>query len=122
MRLVQLVLPKMRENRYGKIVNISSVGGKNAFPLGGWYHASKFALEALSDSMRNEVRQFGIDVMVVEPGAVKSEWEGIAFDSLLKVSGNTAYKELAAKTHKAFTKLSTNNPGPITIAKLIKKA
>lgn len=84
MRLAQLVLPKMRENRYGKIVNISSVGGKNAFPLGGWYHASKFALEALSDSMRNEVRQFGIDVMVVEPGAVKSEWGGIAFDSLLQ--------------------------------------
>lgn len=121
MRLAQLVLPKMREKRYGKIVNISSVGGKNAFPLGGWYHASKFALEALSDSMRNEVRQFGIDVMVVEPGAVKSEWGGIAFDSLLKVSGNAAYKELTAKTHKAFTKLFTNNPEPITIAKLIKK-
>ena len=121
MRLAQLVLPKMRENRYGKIVNISSVGGKAAFPLGGWYHASKFALEALSDSMRNEVRGFGIDVILVEPGAIKSEWGGIAFDSLIKVSGNTAYKDLAAKTHKAFTQLSNNNPEPITIAKLIKK-
>lgn len=68
MRLAQLVLPKMRENKYGKIVNISSVGGKNAFPLGGWYHASKFALEALSDSMRNEVREFGINVIVVSRG------------------------------------------------------
>jgi short-subunit dehydrogenase len=64
MRLTQLVLPKMRENRYGKIVNISSVGGKIVFPLGGWYHATKFALEALSDSMRNEVREFGIDVIL----------------------------------------------------------
>lgn len=85
MRLIQLVLPKMREKKYGKIVNISSVGGKIAFPLGGWYHASKFALEALSDSLRNEVRKFGVDVIVIEPGATKSEWLGIAFDSLLKV-------------------------------------
>ncbi len=121
MRIAQLVLPKMRENRYGKIVNISSVGGKNAFPLGGWYHASKFALEALSDSMRNEVRQFGIDVIVIEPGGIKSEWGNIAFDSLLKVSGNTAYKVLAAKTHKAFTKQMHNIPEPIVIAKVIKK-
>jgi short-subunit dehydrogenase len=73
MRLAQLLLPKMRENKYGKIINISSVGGKIAFPLGGWYHASKFALEALSDSMRNEVRGFGIDIIVVEPGATQSE-------------------------------------------------
>lgn len=121
MRLTQLVLPKMRENKYGKIVNISSVGGKVAFPLGGWYHASKFALEALSDSLRNEVREFGIDIIVIEPGATKSEWGGIAFDSLVKVSGNTAYKDLATKTHKAFTQLSDNNPEPIVIAKLIKK-
>lgn len=122
MRLAQLVLPKMRENHYGKIVNVSSVGGKVAFPLGGWYHASKFALEALSDSLRNEVRQFGIDVMVIEPGATKSEWGDIAFDSLTKVSGNTAYGDLAAKARQAFTKSSTGLPEPLTIAKLIKTA
>jgi short-subunit dehydrogenase len=122
MRLAQLVLPKMRENKYGKIVNISSVGGKNAFPLGGWYHASKFAIEGLSDSMRNEVKEFGIDVIVVQPGATKSEWGSIAIDSMVKVSGNTAYKELTAKTQKAFNGLSANIPEPIVIAKLIKKA
>jgi len=121
MRLTQLVLPNMRANKYGKIVNISSVGGKNAFPLGGWYHASKFALEALSDSLRNEIRGFGIDVIVIEPGATKSEWGDIAFDSLVKVSGNTAYKDLAAKTHKAFAQQSDNLPEPAAIAKLIKK-
>lgn len=121
MRLTQMVLPNMRENKYGKIVNISSVGGKTAFPLGGWYHASKFALEALSDSLRNEVRQFGIDVIVIEPGATQSEWGGIAFDSLLKVSGNTAYRDLTAKTHRTFSKLSDNIPQPIVIAKLIKE-
>ena len=121
MHLTQLVLPKMRENKYGKIVNISSVGGKIVFPLGGWYHATKFALEALSDSMRNEVREFGIDVIVVKPGATKSEWGNIATDSLIKVSGHTAYKDLATKTNKVFTQLSSNVVEPIVIAKLIKK-
>lgn len=122
MRLTQLVLPTMRKNGYGKIVNISSIGGKTAFPLGGWYHASKFALEALSDSMRNEVREFGIDVIVIEPGAIKSEWLDIAFDSLKKVSGDTAYKALAAKVHNSFTKVSTRAPEPIVIAETIRKA
>lgn len=121
MRLAQLAMPKMRENKYGKIINISSVGGKIAFPLGGWYHASKFALEALSDSMRNEVREFGIDIIVIEPGATKSEWGTIATDSLMKISGNTAYKELATKTHKVFTQLSNGIAEPIAIAKLVKK-
>ncbi|HEY0299561.1 MAG TPA: oxidoreductase [Arachidicoccus sp.] len=121
MRLAQLVLPKMRENKYGKIVNITSVGGKIAFPLGGWYHASKFALEALSDSMRNEVREFGIDVIVVEPGGTRSEWRNIATDSLMKVSGHTVYKDLATKTHHVFTQLSNHITEPAVIAKLIKK-
>ena len=120
MHLTQLVLPYMREKKYGKIVNISSVGGKVALPLGGWYHASKFALEALSDSLRNEVREFGIDVIVVEPGATRSEWGTIATDSLLAVSGHTAYKGLATKTHNIFTQLSNNIQEPIEIAKLIK--
>ena len=93
-RVTQLVLPRMIKNGYGKIVNISSVGGKIAFALGGWYHASKFALEALSDSLRNEVRQFGVDVIVIEPGGVKTEWAGIAVNNLLKVSGNGRYKPM----------------------------
>jgi short-subunit dehydrogenase len=121
MRLVQLVLPGMRKNRYGKIINISSVGGKVAGPLGGWYHASKFALEGLSDSLRNEVREFGIDVIVIEPGATKSEWGEIALDSLLKVSGKTAYKDLAAKTYQMFKRNSVKKPEAIVIAELVKK-
>jgi len=121
MRLAQMVLPKMRENKYGKIINISSVGGKIAFPLGGWYHGSKFALEALSDSMRNEVREFGVDVIVVEPGATQSEWGSVATDILLKVSGHTAYKDLTSKTHNLFTRLSRDVADPIVIAKLVRK-
>ena len=121
MRLTQLVLPAMRTNKYGKIVNVTSVGGKHAFPLGGWYHASKFALEGLSDSLRNEVKRFGIDVIVIEPGATKSEWGSIALDSLTQVSGHTAYQDLAAKTHQAFSQNEDQTPEPLVIAKLIKQ-
>lgn len=121
-RLIQLVLPYMRKNKYGKIVNISSIGGKMATPFGGWYHASKFALEGLSDSLRNEVKPFGIDVIVIEPGGIKSEWGGIAFDSLVKVSGDKAYKETVNKLSKAFRSTEEKNPGPELIAGLIKTA
>ncbi len=71
-RLTQLVLPGMRRQGWGKIVNMSSMGGRVAFPGGSFYHATKFALEALSDSLRFEVRGFGIDVIIVEPGAIKT--------------------------------------------------
>ena len=121
-RLIKKVLPYMRAQQSGKIVNISSIGGKIATPFGGWYHASKFALEGLSDSLRNEVKPFGIDVIVIEPGGIKSEWGGIAYDSLIKVSGETAYKELAGQIAGAFQDTERNNPGPILIAELILKA
>ena len=90
-RLTQLVLPKMRENKFGKIVNISSVGGKIYTPFGAWYHATKHALEGWSDSLRLETKPFGIDVVVVEPGGIKSEWGQIAADNLNKTSGEGAY-------------------------------
>src|SRR5215471_12587774 len=90
--MIQAVLPTMRKQRSGKIVNVSSTGGKSAMPLGGWYHASKFALEGLSDSLRGEVRPFGIDVVVVEPGGVKTEWGGIMAENLMQTSGAGPYK------------------------------
>jgi len=121
-RLTQLILPHMRKQKFGKIVNVSSIGGKFATPFGGWYHASKFALEALSDSLRNEVKQFGIDVIVIEPGGVKTEWGKIAFESLRKNVENSAYKELAIKFANAFTKTLDKNAEPIVIAEIIKKA
>lgn len=86
-RLIQLALPHMRRNRTGTIVNITSMGGKIHTPLGAWYHGTKFALEAISDCLRMEVQPFGIDVVVVEPGGIKTEWAGIAADKLLEVSG-----------------------------------
>lgn len=122
-RVSQLVLPSMIEHGYGKIVNISSIGGKIASALGPWYHASKFALEALSDSLRNEVRQFGVDVIVIEPGGIKTEWGGIAANNLLKVSGNGRYKEMAQNFAKMLTSVdATSGIEPKVIAELIQKA
>jgi NAD(P)-dependent dehydrogenase (short-subunit alcohol dehydrogenase family) len=71
-RLTQLCLPGMRRQRWGKVVNVSSMGGKLTFPGGGAYHASKHAVEALSDALRFEVQGFGVDVIVVEPGLIKT--------------------------------------------------
>ncbi|MGG3572265.1 oxidoreductase [Bacillus gobiensis] len=120
-RLTQLVLPYMRKNHFGKIVNISSIGGKIYEPLGSWYHSSKYAVEGLSDCLRLEVKDFGIDVIVIEPGGIKTEWGGIAGDNLLKISGNTAYGELAKK-YRNFFKDGTGGSEPDLIAKIIEKS
>jgi NAD(P)-dependent dehydrogenase (short-subunit alcohol dehydrogenase family) len=93
-RLTQLILPAMRAQRSGTIVNISSMGGKITTPLGSWYHASKFAVEGLSDSLRVELAGFGIRVVVVEPGAIATEWGGIARDSALAASADGPYRLL----------------------------
>jgi len=73
-RLCQLVLPGMRVRRSGRIVNVSSMGGRTTLPGGGFYHASKYAVEAISDALRLEVRPFGIDVSLIEPGIVRTPW------------------------------------------------
>ena len=119
--LIQLVLPTMRKNNYGKIVNISSVGGKVTLPMGVWYHASKFAIEGLSDALRKEVKSFGIDVIVIEPGGTKSEMTGLGTEYLNRVSGNTAYSHLAKGVSKMYAETAKNASDPIVIAKLIKK-
>jgi NAD(P)-dependent dehydrogenase (short-subunit alcohol dehydrogenase family) len=121
-RLIQQVLPYMRRQRSGKVVNISSIGGKMATPFGGWYHASKFALEGLSDSLRNEVKPFGIDVIVIEPGGIESEWGGIAFNSLVAISGKGAYADMALRIGRGFEATRTKNPPASVIAELIHKA
>ena len=94
-RLIQLATPMMRAQGSGRIANITSIGGKMHEPLGGWYHATKFAVEGLSDCLRMELAPFGIQVVVVEPGGIRTEWGGIAHESLLASSGDTAYAEQA---------------------------
>lgn len=123
-RLTQLVLPKMREKRYGKIVNISSIGGKIYTNFGGWYHATKHALEGLSDCMRLEAKQFGIDVIIVEPGGIKTDWGEISVKNLKKTSGSSAYAEKANSTSVGMSKMYSSNKlsDPSVIAKVILKA
>jgi len=92
-RLTQLVLPTMRAARAGTIVNVSSMGGRIWMPIGGWYHATKHALEVLSDALRVETRPFGVRVVVVQPGAIESEWSGISADNLERTAKGSAYAD-----------------------------
>lgn len=121
-RLIQLVLPQMRKQKKGRIINISSIGGSIGEPHGAWYHATKYALEGLSDSLRLELKQFDIDVVIIKPGAILTEWNGIARENLLKVSGNTAYKELAHKHVKMLENADAQGSHPIVVAQTIVKA
>jgi len=121
-RLVQLVLPAMRAQRSGRIINISSIGGRIGEPHGAWYHATKFAVEGFSDSLRMELRQFGIEVVVVQPGAIKTEWNSIARTNLLNVSGATAYKNLVEKHARMLKAADDRGSEPEVIAQIIAKA
>jgi NAD(P)-dependent dehydrogenase (short-subunit alcohol dehydrogenase family) len=106
-RLTQLVLPMMRSRRSGAIVNITSVGGKIYEPFGSWYHATKFAVEGLSDSLRMEVASFGIDVIVIEPGAIRTEWTEISRLNLLRYSGEGPYAADAQRHARMLGKADT---------------
>lgn len=123
-RLIQLVTPMMRAQRSGAIVNITSIGGKMHEPLGSWYHATKFAVEGLSDCLRMELAPFGIHVVVVEPGAIRTEWGGIAHDSLLARSGKTAYAEQAEAHARMLAGANTSSmtSPPETVAATISMA
>ena len=123
-RLVQLVTPHMRAQRYGRIINISSIGAVIYEPFGAWYHATKFAVDGFSDSLRVELRPFGIDVVIVHPAGVITEWNEIARTSLVEQSKDGVYARSAVKAAKAME--SVDNPrlssGPDVIAKAITKA
>jgi NAD(P)-dependent dehydrogenase (short-subunit alcohol dehydrogenase family) len=123
-RLIQLVTPHMRAQGSGRIINVSSIGGKFYEPFGAWYHATKFAVEGFSDSLRMELKPFGIDVVLIEPGPIITEWNEIARDSLLERSGTTAYGRYAKRAHRVLTEF--DKPGrasrPEAVARKIRKA
>ncbi len=122
--LIQAVLPGMRAAGTGRIVNVSSLAGEFASPLGGWYHASKFALEALSDSLRGEVSQFGIDVTVIQPTYVATGWHESAMDRVEQASARGPYAAMAAamRTYFANPALARQFTTPDAVASLIAKA
>ena len=121
-RLSQLVIAPMREQGAGTIVNISSVGGRLWTPMGGWYHATKHAVEVLSDAMRVETRQFGIRVVVVQPGAIQSEWAGIAADHLMEHAREPAYRSMVEPMSKTLRNPPSYTADPKFVAQVVSKA
>jgi short-subunit dehydrogenase len=120
-RLTQLVLPHMRERRSGTVVNVSSIAGEIALPLAAWYHASKHALEAYSDSLRQECRPFGVDVVVVQPGIIRTEFEEETPRELRTVSGGGPYGALA-EAMASRAEATTKGSDPAVVARAIRKA
>lgn len=103
-QLCKAVIPGMRERGYGRIVNIGSVAGRSCLYFGGWYNVSKYAIEAFSDCLRMELKPFGIDVVLIEPGAIKTDWGIIAADHLTESSVGTPYEGPALREAKAYRK------------------
>ena len=95
--LCRKVLPGMRERNFGRIINVSSVAGRACMYFGGWYHVSKYAVEALSDSLRMETAGFGVDVVIIEPGGIHTDWGIIAANHLVESSKGTAYEDKALR-------------------------
>ncbi len=129
LRLTQLVLPGMRRQRWGRVVNLSSMGGRLTFPGGGIYHASKHAVEALGDALRFEVRGFGIDVVTIEPGLIRTEFGETAVGSLAAPQSNGGpYGEFNAAVGKTTAEAYDSGPlsklgaGPDAVARTIERA
>src|SRR4051812_2118287 len=128
LRMCQLVLPGMREQGFGRIVNISSMGGKVVFPGGGLYHATKFAVEALSDAMRFEVEGFGVGVAIVEPGLIRTSFGEAAVGSIHEGTDEGPYGDfnsaVAATTAGAYDGPLARfaGAGPEAVAKTIERA
>ena len=127
-RLCQLALPGMRRQGWGKIVNVSSMGGKLVFPGGGFYHGTKYAVEAISDALRWEVRGFGVDVVIIEPGLIKTDFGNVAAGSVDAAPAEGPYGDFTAAVAKA-TKGAYEGGlparlggGPETVARKIEKA
>jgi NAD(P)-dependent dehydrogenase (short-subunit alcohol dehydrogenase family) len=127
-RMCQLVLPGMRRQRRGRIVNISSIGGKLVFPGGGAYHGTKHAVEAFSDALRFEVKGFGVDVVIVEPGLIKTEFATAATTALHAGNSDDGPYEHFNRAVGAATVGAYEGPaarlggGPEKVAKAIEKA
>lgn len=123
-RLTQLVLPIMRAQGSGRIINTSSIAGKMVIYLGGWYNVTKYAVEAFSDALRMEVKPFGIDVVKIEPGSIKTDWGIIAAKNLKESSEGTAYEETGARWSNSMRWFYNSNllSSPKVITRTISRA
>src|SRR5215208_1285317 len=126
-RMCQLVLPGMRRQGYGRIVNVSSMGGKLTFPGAGYYHATKHAVEALSDALRFEVQGFGVKVSVIEPGLIRTDFAETAVGSMGGSEGGpyAGFDEAVARaTMETYERgpISRLSGGPEAVAEAIERA
>lgn len=125
-RMTQLVLPGMRAAGGGRIVNLSSMGGRLVFPAGGYYHASKYAVEAISDALRFEVAPFGVQVSIIEPGLIRTGFGATAADTLASSAETTGpYADLVEATDRQMAQSfasRTLSAGPEAVAAAIEKA
>jgi NADP-dependent 3-hydroxy acid dehydrogenase YdfG len=128
-RMSQLVMPSMRERGQGRIVNMSSMGAELVFPGGGIYHATKFAVEAISDAMRWEVKGFGVDVVVIQPGLIKTEFGTAAGHSMSAHATGGPYDRFNETVGRLTTGVYDNNlliklvgGGPDRVARAVEKA
>jgi NAD(P)-dependent dehydrogenase (short-subunit alcohol dehydrogenase family) len=120
-RMCQLVLPGMRAQRWGRIVNLGSMGGRMTFPGGGIYHATKYALEALSEALRFEVRGFGVEVVLIEPGLIVTNFGEVASASVQTDGPYGEFnRQVAKRTEDAYKgPMSKLGAGPEAVAKTI---
>ena len=123
-RLTQLVTPHMRAQGSGRIINISSIGAVIYEPFGAWYHATKNAVEGFSDSLRVELAPFGIDVVIIRPAGILTEWNEISRDSLVATSRGGAYEQQAVSAAKRLKSVDNKlmSSGPDVVAKTIAQA
>ncbi len=124
--LTQKVLPYMRKAKNGTIINTSSMGGKMYTPLGAWYHATKHAIEGFSDCLRLETKQFNINVVVLEPGVIATEFGDVLYKPMMDNSINTPYenmaKSVANATKDSYDKPNGSSPSSVisnTISKIV---
>lgn len=124
-KITKEILPIMRAQKSGKIINTSSMGGKIYTPYGAWYHATKHALEGWSDCLRLELKPFNIDVVVIEPGGIATEFGEVLYDGMVERSKGTPYEEmsiqLAEATRQMYAEEGRLSP-PSVISNLVSKA
>jgi NADP-dependent 3-hydroxy acid dehydrogenase YdfG len=127
-RMCQLVLPGMRARGFGRLINLSSMGGRLVFPGGGFYHATKYAVEAISDALRFEVAAFGVDVVLIEPGLIKSGFSDAAVSAMQDMQAADVYASfhaaVATSTRESYEKgaLARLAGVPDDVAAVIEKA
>ncbi len=120
--LTQLLLPAMRERGRGRVINVSSIAGHWVTPGSGWYGASKFALEALSDALRLELKSFGLQVVVVEPGLIATNFGAVAFPSMQKALECNIYGQMMRNVRAGWEKVYQGASSPIVVAQTIENA